>query len=448
MNEEEQPVPSLSRLHLSSQQPQDVAELVSSWQEIITLVDDDEYIKGENDTFVIEKTGRWGMQAIKNAITDTVKSVVPGSAVEEEDDAGGYNWKPDYTPADRRGSSSTILDYNKILKRLVLHETDLPNSKETPNFNHNAYFANLAHYNTQLRIPAEEQTFGKHLLYGEVVTSTNTLLEKNNSLLKHLPPGFTATATTQIAGRGRGSNVWVSPPGSLMFSTVLRHPLQLTQSAPVIFVQYIVALAIVAGIKNYEGTAYSKVPVRLKWPNDIYALDPSTSNYAEKLAGKRPTDSRDFCKIGGILVNSSYDSSASDYTLVVGVGLNVSNAAPTTSLNLLASSLTPPQPELQLPKLLASILVQFQSLYAQFCRNGWERRLESQYYEYWLHGDQIVELESEGGVRAKVKGITRDWGLLLAEELGWEDRPTGRMVSLQSDSNSFDFFKGLVRRKV
>ena len=47
-----------------------------------------------------------------------------------------------------------------------------------------------------------------------------------------------------------------------------------------------------------------------------------------------------------------------------------------------------------------------------------------------------------------IKGITRDWGLLVAEELGWEDRGTGKVWTLQSDSNSFDFFRGLVRRKV
>jgi biotin---protein ligase len=51
-------------------------------------------------------------------------------------------------------------------------------------------------------------------------------------------------------------------------------------------------------------------------------------------------------------------------------------------------------------------------------------------------------------VRARIKGITRDWGLLLAEELGWDDRSTGKIWQLQSDSNSFDFFKGLVKRKV
>ena len=58
-----------------------------------------------------------------------------------------------------------------------------------------------------------------------------------------------------------------------------------------------------------------------------------------------------------------------------------------------------------------------------------------------------MNLEAEGGSRARIKGITRDWGLLLAEELGWEDRPTGRIWQLQSNSNSFDFFKGLIKQK-
>lgn len=59
-----------------------------------------------------------------------------------------------------------------------------------------------------------------------------------------------------------------------------------------------------------------------------------------------------------------------------------------------------------------------------------------------------MTLEAEGGARARVTGITRDWGLLRAEELAWEDRPTGKVWELQSDSNSFDFFKGLLKKKV
>lgn len=221
-----------------------------------------------------------------------------------------------------------------------------------------------------------------------------------------------------------------------MFSTVIRHPLSVSANAPVVFVQYLAALAIVAGIRNYD-RGYERLPVKLKWPNDIYALDPSAPASSSSSNAK-------YVKIGGILVNSSY--AGGDYTLVAGVGLNVTNAAPTTSLNALAAAQK--LPPLTLEKLLASVLVQFEVLYNRFCRAGWSQEFEQSYYEAWLHGEQIVTLETEGGVRARIKGITRDWGLLVAEELGWEDRPTGKKFTLQSDSNSFDFFKGLVKRKV
>ena len=148
-------------------------------------------------------------------------------------------------------------------------------------------------------------------------------------------------------------------------------------------------------------------------------------------------------KIGGILVNSHYSSS--EYLSVVGVGLNTTNALPTTSL----SALLPEHlPAFTAEKLLARLVTTFSSLYTRFCRTGFDKSFEEMYYRHWLHTDQIVTLEAEGGIRARIKGITRDWGLLIAEELGWEDRPTGKLIQLQSDSNSFDFFKGLVKRKV
>lgn len=91
---------------------------------------------------------------------------------------------------------------------------------------------------------------------------------RNTKLLRQLPQGFTATATVQVAGRGRGSNVWISPAGSLIFSTVVRHPVEKIQSSPVVFIQYLSAMAVVRGIKNYA-KGYERIPVKLKWPNDI-----------------------------------------------------------------------------------------------------------------------------------------------------------------------------------
>ncbi|EPE28981.1 Class II aaRS and biotin synthetase [Glarea lozoyensis ATCC 20868] len=415
ISQESSSVPSLSRLHLSSQHHYLVGELLSSWEDIITVENGEEYIIGENDTFHFEKQeSRWSL----NNLVKSLPSLPIASQAKEH-------------IADEKHVAvleDRIVDYDKITKRIITHEDQWPGTKETPYFNHHSYYANLKKYQQETGGDAED--FGKYLLYGEVITSTNTILEKNTKLLSLAPDGFTATATTQVAGRGRGSNVWVSPAGSLVFSVCLKHPMELSNVAPVVFIQYLAAIAIVEGIQSYD-EGYKKVPVKLKWPNDIYAQDPSKP-------GKK-----EYAKIGGILVNSSYSNG--NYDLVVGIGLNTTNAAPTTSLNaLLPSTQTP----FTLEKLLARILTKFEVIYKRFCRNGFDRNLEQVYYDHWLHTDQIVTIETEGGARARIKGITRNWGLLLAEELGWEDRPTGKVWELQSDSNSFDFFKGLLKRKI
>ncbi|KAK5118066.1 hypothetical protein LTR62_004112 [Meristemomyces frigidus] len=413
-------VPTLSRLHISSSQPAQVTELLHVWHEqgiLCKREDGRETIEGENDLFVLHQAGRWDMDGMNDALTNTSSAQAP----------------TDRFPTD------SLPDYNALPKTLVAHEDDLPDIKETPHFNHRAFFAHLAHYNKRHASPA--YTFGHTLMYGETVTSTSTLLEKNHSWLAHLPDGFTATATTQVAGRGRGTNVWVSPPGSLMFSTVLRHSFALSATAPVVFVQYLIALAIVAAIKKYDSeegsSGYARIPVRLKWPNDIYALDPGVPAPADG----EPASPDRYVKIGGILVNSSY--AGGDYTLICGIGLNVSNPSPTTSLNTLLAKQIPGLEPFRLEPLLAAILSEFENLYTRFRRTGWDSHFQQLYYSSWLHSGQTVTLEAEGGVKARIEGISTDLGLLVAREVG-----TGRRWELRSDCNSFDFFKGLVRTKV
>ncbi|KAH9871618.1 hypothetical protein J1614_005873 [Plenodomus biglobosus] len=440
VNEQEQAVPSLSPLHLTSHRVTDVASLVATWSEIITVIDGDQYIQGQNDVFQIEKEGSaWSVRELKRAVSAVSEKLPALTALTGQDDAviEPEKAKPktkeeeikeciDYTS---NTTPDQILDYDKVVKTIIPHTLGVPTMKETP-FHHEAFYANLHHYHTKLRNP--KPFFGTHLMYGEVVTSTNSLLEKNPSLLRNLPNGFTLTASTQIAGRGRGGNIWISPPGGLMFSTVLHHTFADSQTAPVIFIQYLAALATLQGIKSYA-PGYETMPIKLKWPNDIYAQVPGSAN-------------NPVVKIGGILVNSSY--AGSNYNIVCGIGINLSNALPTISLNQVAAAQSPALKPFSHEKLLASILACFEDLYCAFLQDGFSEVMEAQYYEHWLHAEQIVTLESEGGVRARIKGITRDWGLLVAEELGWQDRGTGKLVQLQSDSNSFDFFRGLVRRKV
>ncbi|KAI0129688.1 biotin-protein ligase [Xylariales sp. AK1849] len=405
VNQETSAVPSLSPLHISAINSADVDDLLYSWEEIITREDGEEYITGENDNFHLEKREtRWSMNELKRSLSN-------------ESGTTGYDG---------------IVDYSTITKRVIFHDQAWPDTKETPYFNHNAYYGSLKAYRV---MDPEAGEWGDYLMYGEIVTSTNTLLEKNYNLLAKLPTGFTLAATTQVAGRGRGNNVWVSPAGALIMSTVINHPAHLAPSRPIVFIQYLAAIAIVEAVKTYD-KGYGDVPVKLKWPNDIYALDPSKSSSSLK-------EPSSYVKIGGILSNCSYTSGS--YQIVLGIGINTTNGRPTTSLDALLASHLPP---FRIEKLLARILTRLEVLYKLFVKRGFTRELEERYYEHWLHGRQIVTLEAEGGVRARIVGITRDWGMLMAEELGRDDdRPTGKVWALQSDENSFDFFKGLVRRK-
>lgn len=129
---------------------------------------------------------------------------------------------------------------------------------------------------------------------------------------------------------------------------------------------------------------------------------------------------------------------------MLGIGLNATNPRPTTSLtDLLPAGAAP----LHIEKLLARIVTRLEGIYAEFRRTGFSESLEARYYRHWLHTGQAITLEAEAGVRARVLGITRDWGMLRVEETDREGRGTGRVWGLQSDENSFDFWKGLVRRK-
>ncbi len=407
VTEEVPVIPTLSALHVTSMYRDGATTLLHDLKKDgIRGEGGQNLLKGENDTFLLVKQDSLSL--------DSLSASLPSSDVHVED----------VMKADQLASDAS--DYSKVIKNVIFHE-DCPSTSVTPHFDHNLFYESLLEYQHEAGSRATE--FGNTLMYGETVTSTNTILETNQRLLNHLPNGFTATATVQVAGRGRGSNVWVSPIGVLMFSTCMRHSLELSQKAPVVFVQYLMAIAIAEGIRSY-GRGYEEMPVKLKWPNDIYALDPTKPGRNE------------YVKIGGILINSSYSNES--YNLVCGAGINCNNSAPTTSLNALHPEKLAPY---SIEKLLARILTSFEGIYKRFCNTGFDAQFEKQYYELWLHTDQIVTLEAEGGVRARILGITRDWGLLRVEELGWEDRPTGKVLELQTDSNSFDFFRGLLKAK-
>ena len=144
------------------------------------------------------------------------------------------------------------------------------------------------------------------------------------------------------------------------------------------------------------------------------------------------------------------------YSLLLGCGINVTNEAPTTSLATWVNILNEERDALGMPHLpaiehevlLAKYLNELDSLLKKFLVQGPSAILPD-YYELWLHSNQIVKLTDHNSVRANIVGITEDYGLLIAKELaaGSDYQYTGNVYHLQPDGNTFDIFRGLISKK-
>ncbi|KAG6318611.1 hypothetical protein E4U22_005245, partial [Claviceps purpurea] len=146
-------VPILSSIHLTAVHGSHVSELLYSWASVIEGEGDDEYIRGEGDTFRIHSD--------QNGLTVRDLKALRGLPADDDHD-------------DAAGETAGILDYSAVTKVIVAHEKDLPTTEMTPRFDHKVYFANLARF--QLMEEGAE-SWGNVLMYGDVVTSTNSLLE-------------------------------------------------------------------------------------------------------------------------------------------------------------------------------------------------------------------------------------------------------------------------------
>lgn len=142
-------VPALTSLHLTAADNSTVGEVLFSWQDAIDKDDDGtEILKGETDTFRIRsKDSAWNLDDLKDALPK--KS----------------------TPIEAQG----VPDYTAIVKDIIAHENALPGTTLTPRFDHKLFYSSLERFQ---KIESDAQSWGSVLLYGDVITSTNSLLEK------------------------------------------------------------------------------------------------------------------------------------------------------------------------------------------------------------------------------------------------------------------------------
>jgi BirA family biotin operon repressor/biotin-[acetyl-CoA-carboxylase] ligase len=173
-----------------------------------------------------------------------------------------------------------------------------------------------------------------------VVGSTNDLVLERARAGE--PEGLALVAEAQDRGRGRHGRSWLSPPGNLYMSLLLR-----PRRPP----EEIASLSLLCGLAACEAVAAAtagRVRVQLKWPNDLMV---------------------DGAKLGGILPEAEHAAGAP--AVVVGLGLNVRSAPdlPDRPTVCLAQLMASPPP---LATLLDELLDRFAAAYERWCEAGFE----------------------------------------------------------------------------
>ena len=155
-------------------------------------------------------------------------------------------------------------------------------------------------------VPALPEGFRLHRY--ETLGSTND--EAKALARAGAPEGTLVWAGEQTAGRGRRGRIWLSPPGNLYLSLVLRPEGAPSRAAQLGFVA---ALGLGDALAAMTGPA---IRLRYKWPNDLLANGG---------------------KLAGILLESEMSAKDRLDFVVVGVGVNILSAPvdvefPATSL--------------------------------------------------------------------------------------------------------------------
>ena len=222
----------------------------------------------------------------------------------------------------------------------------------------------------------------RKILRFDTLDSTNAYAKRNCSLIENQT---VIVAKTQTAGRGRIQRSWLSEPGGLYFSVVLK-PKQidflpnLTQ---------LMALSVCRALRTLH------VPAQLKWPNDVLVNNQ---------------------KICGIL-SEAVTSAKGFEALVLGVGINVAQqdlsqaGQPAVSLYMLGVKTTEEE-------ILSAVLEHFFAQYEEVLQNGFSA-IRSEYLNYFPYiGKQVTIQNGATPARGTVETISPDGKLVLNTPAG------------------------------
>ncbi len=235
--------------------------------------------------------------------------------------------------------------------------------------------------------------FGRALRGFAVTTSTNT--EAANWAGDGAPEGGIVLAEQQTAGRGRFGRRWETHPGqNLTFSLILRPTLPPTHLG-------LITLAACVGVAESLREITGPCEPAIKWPNDLML------------------NGRKCC--GMLLEASLYPGAATPSTVVLGIGLNVNQAAFPPALAPGATSILLETGRLtDRAALLADLLLRIERAYESLAFDGGRGVREA--YLTWLVGREgtlCLHLPgTDTPVSGRFHGITESGALVLHTDTG------------------------------
>ncbi|VDL50346.1 unnamed protein product [Hymenolepis diminuta] len=267
---------------------------------------------------------------------------------------------------------------------------------------------------------------GRNVFWADVLPSSFTI---GKSILPKLPKqsGLVLISAVQTAGIGRGNNQWISPRGMACFTLHFDLPLLVSEpscelSQVLTWIQHLSSIAVVQTLNEllyqYSNGNELYVEMKIKWPNDVYAIDKKT-NIGSKIAGVMST------------------ASLSDTTkakCLLGIGINVANLFPTTCLHEIIQRCYANK-NVEMPSVATVIgrtICHLENLIGQLER-GDMKDIKKLYTQSWMHsGQRIKAMCKDEFVECAILGVD-DFGYLKAMTV-----ENGESVTLLPDGNLID----------
>ncbi|HEY4907928.1 MAG TPA: biotin--[acetyl-CoA-carboxylase] ligase [Methylomirabilota bacterium] len=219
-------------------------------------------------------------------------------------------------------------------------------------------------------------------------TVDSTQAEASRLAAVGAPEGTVVMASHQTAGRGRRGRQWLDAEGeNLLMSVVLRPPVPPEQAPQLSLVG---SVAMVDALRASAGLRAS-----IRWPNDV-------------MMGER--------KICGMLPEATTSAPGALGHLVLGIGLNVNQAAFPEPVRALATSVRlETGRESDVGEMMESVLAALDRWYTRFLAAGIDGVREA-----WLERSQSIGRRARAGAGREgvAVDLARDGALLLRTDIG------------------------------